>query len=165
MIRRALSYRVVPGRWAEIDAKIVFNAAACPTANCSESVNSFRQNGFCVRFFRPWLSFGGVKSQNEFVTKPLSCNKGSVHQVEISKFVLQKSLFRWGSKCILGAEKRSETTTWASEKHQTFPIFDLYMTRRALSCRVIPVPGCWAEIDAKIVFRRAGFYTSFLFER
>ena len=53
----------VPGRWAEIDAKIVFGPAGCSTVNCSESVNSFRQNGFCVRFFRPWLSFGGVKSE------------------------------------------------------------------------------------------------------
>ena len=96
MIRRALSCRVipVPGRWAEIDAKIVFDAAACSTANCSESVNSFRQNGFCVRFFSPWLSFGGAKSRNEFVTKPLSCTKGSVHGVENSKFVSQKSMFR-----------------------------------------------------------------------
>ena len=113
MTRRALSCRVipVPGRWAEIDAKIVFNASGCSTVNCSKSANSFRQNGFCVRFFRPWLSFGGAKSQNEFVTKPLSCNKGSVHEVEISNFLSQKSMFRWSSKCIPGAGKRSETTT------------------------------------------------------
>ena len=85
MTRRALSCRVipVPGRWAEIDAKIVLGREGCSGVNCSKSVNSFRQNGFCVRLFRPWLSFGGVKSQNEFVTKPLSCNKGSVHVVDI----------------------------------------------------------------------------------
>ena len=113
MTRRALSCRVipVPGCWAEIDAKIVFGAAACSTANCSESVNSFRQNGFCVRFFRPWLSFGGAKSQNKFVTKPLSWTKGSVHEVEISKFVSQKSMFRLSSECIPLAELRPETST------------------------------------------------------
>ena len=61
-------------------------------------------------FFRPWLSFGGVKSQNEFAMKPLSCNKESVHDVEISKFVSQKPMF-WSSKCILEAEERPETTT------------------------------------------------------
>ena len=36
-------------------------------------------------FSRPRLSIRVVKSQNEFVTKPLSCTKGSVHDAEISK--------------------------------------------------------------------------------
>ena len=29
------------------------------------------------------------------------------------------------------------------------------VTRRAVSCRVIPVPGCWAEFDNEIVLGRA----------
>ena len=42
-------------------------------------------------------------------------------------------MFRPGSKCMSGAQKRSETTTQVSEKQQTFPIEDPQVTRRVVA--------------------------------
>ena len=36
------------------------------------------------------LSIGGAKSQNEFVTKALTCNKDRFHDIEISKILDSK---------------------------------------------------------------------------
>ena len=44
------------------------------------------------------------------------------------------------------------------EKQQTFPIFDLYMTRRAVSCRVIPIQGPLAEVGSKNSFVSFGVF-------
>ena len=46
-----------------------------------------------------------------------------------------------------------------SEKHRISPISDFHMTRRAVSRRVIPVPGCSTQVMAKIVFRLLGCET------
>ena len=131
MARRALSCRVipVPGRWAEIDAKIVFMTERCSTVNCSKSVNSFRQNGFCVRFFRPWLSFGGVKSQNEFVTKPVGGTKGSVHEVGIVVAKIDVSL---EFDMHIGSRETLRNNHLGLRKTPDLPGRRYYMTRRAL---------------------------------
>ena len=52
---------------------------------------------------------------------------------KIDEILSQKSMFRSSSKCMSGAQKRSETTTQVSEKHQTFPIFDSQVTRRVVA--------------------------------
>ena len=43
---------------------------------------------------------------------------------KMDEILSQKSMFRSSSKCMSGAEKRSETTTGVFEKQQTFPIED-----------------------------------------
>ena len=88
MTRRAVSRRVipVPGCLAAVVAKIVLVRKGCSTSNFLKSVNSF---GLAV-FFRSvsWsmLSIGGAKSPNEFATKALDWNTGSVHVAEHPKF-------------------------------------------------------------------------------
>ena len=48
-------------------ANIVFGESGCSSPNCSNAVNSFCPTVFFPLFSRTWLSFGGAKSQNEFV--------------------------------------------------------------------------------------------------
>ena len=52
--------------------------------NFSKSVNSFCEPVFFYRFLGSRLSIGGVKSQNEFETKALTCTKYQFHGNEKS---------------------------------------------------------------------------------
>ena len=85
--------------------------------------------------------------------------QGVRHDPKISEILSQKSTFCSSSKCITVAKIRPETATHVSEKHRISPISDFHMTRRAVSRRVIPVPGWSTHVMAKIVFRLLGCET------
>ena len=53
-------------------ASIVLVRSACSRQNFSKSENSFGPAVFFPLFSRMWLSFGGAKSQNEFVVSELA---------------------------------------------------------------------------------------------
>ena len=89
MTRRAVSCRVIPntGFSSQAGSKIVFVTLGPETLKFSKSVNSFCTSLFFYRFLGSRLSIGGVKSQNEFVTKALTCNKHRFHGIETSKIL------------------------------------------------------------------------------
>ena len=89
MTRRAVSCRVIPntGFSSQGGSTKVLVRWGCSTLNFSKSVNSFHVSVFFRRFLGSGLSIGGVKSQNEFVTKALSCTKHRFHGTEKSKFL------------------------------------------------------------------------------
>ena len=95
MARRAVSCIVAPnaGFSSQDGSKIVLRRWGCSTLNFSKSVNSFCEPVFFYRFLGSRLSIGGVKSQNEFVTKALTCTKGRFHETKISKFGAQTLMF------------------------------------------------------------------------
>ena len=87
MTRRAVSCRVIPntGFSSQDGSTKVLVRWGCSTLNFLKSVNSFCTPVFFYRFLASRFSIGGVKSQNEFVTKALTCNKYRFHDTEISK--------------------------------------------------------------------------------
>ena len=79
----------------------------------SNSVNSFCEPVFFYRCLGSRLSIDGVKSQNEFVTKALTCNKDRFHGTENSNFLGAKiNVFHDTENSIFSSE-RSILSTWA----------------------------------------------------
>ena len=89
MTRRAVSRRVIPntGFSSQDGSKIVFLTLGLEPLKFSKSVNSFCIPGFFYMFLGSRLSIGGIKLQNKFVTKALTCNKHRFHDTEISKIL------------------------------------------------------------------------------
>ena len=89
MTRRAVSFRVIPnmGFSSQDGSKKRFCTLGVFNLEFLEICKFVLQTRIFYRFLGSRLSIGGVKSQNEFVTKALRWNKHRFHGTEKSKFL------------------------------------------------------------------------------